>query len=496
MLRSQESEPGLAVNIVNTCDLVNFKEEISDILILSEKVMQSMHIEERSKQKDVINQARHTIKKIDKICLKLINNQNTNPNSHSDIIATAQAYYYIIKAYNYINKNGSKDMVLRNTCMKCIYILKGKELNQSAIIIIMSAYEILANTYYNINNLKAENLLLYATNLFTAYTQKRDNYLIPVSIDTIYNSRYVCTKSRYNLEYIYIKCLMMLGKLYEKNSDKSMIYKHYASERQLMVVKKYNARVNILWITNLLEIFTYLQKNDCLFRTREYLATAEFFLHRFHQQSCINDIANLSNTSNLIYYRRVKARICNYWVKYGISLLYCSKKTLLLGQYYKETNSQITTKWARELDLEPSAHLLTYGINIHNNEFYKITDRYIKTSTDARAFFYSILHCLCNAWDCYMINNLDHPVEILIEYCSEFVIQLSEITKYFTWYIDDRNEQVNWLQTKIMILKEVMSINNFITDETFQQILIELAISSSTLIDIKNTQRFDTKKYL
>lgn len=483
----------------NTESLKNFKEDIANLLILSQTAMQEMYAHGESERRSIIiDQAKEMTTRIDEMFKKLTIYKYANPNSYFDTIALARAYYYIIKGYNYINKNGSENCALTDICIKCIKLLERKELDPRAIVTAMTVYITLANTYITVDYTKVIDLLNYAVNLFLAYTEEKDDYLIPISIEIIYG--YMDNEdTRATLENFYIDCLLLLAKLHKRggvqNIHLSMIYMNYALKKQLNLMDEIHTNY-FSWISKSLKLFQYLARHSRFVEARKYLIAAELFLNKFYQKNCIS--TNPEHFLNEVKYKFGKFKICYYWIKYGIFLLRLSKERLLKGTYYKPSNLIWT---CGETSMGQSTSSLIFNINIHPKEVYIMTDKYILNSTDARQVLYTAwiisMYCLDNEWILY---NIDKNSENSIRYYLHLVSAICKIIKYFTWYIQDRNEQIEWIKKKIKILNiliDIIKILNPTTDiKIFQRIFIELATSYSILVDIMIERRSLTTKTL
>lgn len=231
-----------------------------------------------------------------------------------------------------------------------------------------------------------------------------------------------------------------------------------------------------------LRLAEYLLSCDRFVESKSHLAVATVVMSKYLDHMFAKKSAMSSDREEFFQNSSTISMVRAYWVKYGLALLFSSRKRLLNceeGEKSSEVNScklLFTVEYVRQC-MESLPFECTEK---EYEEFVYISrDSYIANLGDAKIIFVHILQLLNK------IRNNKFITEDA-EVRAEIAQYVSKAYKYFALYEHDKMNLIKLHKRRIETLEECLKTLNKEDDKVvFGIIWFELAIIYSTVIDIK-----------
>lgn len=400
-----------------------------------------------------------------------------------DNVILGIAYLLIFWIYNKILEDEESINFKRTCLIRCLELLKGKELDHTVILLAIRVLNNLGNTYLS-SDKPEDSIPIFdkAIQLYLKYTEGKEVYPIPVNVLTIFGID-ENKKSKILLEEAYILVLKRLMKanerIFQADECTLILYKLKYLNQQLMYIPLIKGYLQ--FIIELLSISEYFLSHNYFTKARNCLAAASWMLQRFYLKGCKKDVEEFLGEKVLmnIMHQNMDKILAKYWGRYGLALLRLSVERLLQS---KEENESVE---ANNLKLEPPIKFneqfneLTIFADIEDLKEYTklITDKYLTHYADAKKVFTLLIYWFDKAKVYYT------PDKYKIEYVT-IVQDVSKAYKYFAYYEEDLGKQISLHSVRISTLESVSKILNKHHYNILKQIWIELAVTYSTLLDI------------
>ncbi|CAL1684514.1 unnamed protein product [Lasius platythorax] len=409
-----------------------------------------------------------------------------------DIIVLAIAYHnlgfmYLYKEHNF---HAAKDHFVR-----CIELLKGKELDRKAILTAINALYDLHNVWKNLQ--KLENcypLLDKAMELYLNYTKEEDEYPDPIYIPAIL---YIVKErnlkvSLINLHKLILECIVRLYELEPADKHKFVIYVHNLLNKQVTkTIASIDKRVSIYWAKASFQLCSYLTYHDRFFEAKIHLAAADYMMG-IHYTLMIKDQDYSASSAMHNNYELYRVNIALTWGTYGILLLNSSKKRLLQCESDKSceannTKSESPAKFEEGL-MKP---LIFVDLEIALENI-GMPDTYVSSLDDAKIVFANVLKLFNKAKTYY-------TAEKALATYVEIIINISTAYKYYADFVGNISEQIKITKERIKVLEDAVSIV-FVRCNTFggyyhcRKLYFHLAVAYSTLLDMTFEKFYETKE--
>jgi len=409
---------------------------------------------------------------------------NSEEMNFDDVIALATSYCnmgLICKD----EKSQEKLSIGQNYLYKSLQLLKGKELDYRAVLIVMRTY--VQMYYIDVLDSQEYNEYLYkAIDLYLKYTMK-DEFIEPSAIYSIRldqedkdRSNSMITLWRFFSNTISSSYTMFYLQLQDYNFDfiKTM---HNLLMNHWTIAVKDPLNIGLRWVAATSELGQYFFYNSRFTEARNSLAAAEYMLGTI----CQNELYKLrEDKARFNYYLEDFLSTSQYnseiWGLYGSRLLQLSIKNLLYPQHsrQKKTCKADESELVSSIMSKKSAKLLLF-INLEEDIkpiIDRMTDTYVSNLRDAKVIFhYSILSLT--------LNKCDH--RRMTEECILFVkYYMSTVYKYFVFFEVDRNEQMKLYREQIEILQEVYDGNCKVPNDILRVASYELVTVYARLISM------------
>ncbi|CAL1684512.1 unnamed protein product [Lasius platythorax] len=416
---------------------------------------------------------------------------STDETGFDDDIVLAIAYHNLGHIYLYKEHNfhAAKDHFVR-----CIELLKGKELDRKAI---LTAINVLYDLHYVWKCLqKLENcypLLDKAMELYLNYTKEEDEYPDPIYIPTIFDiiEEINLKISLIVLHKLTLESIVELYLLEPADKHKFVIYVHNLLNKQVTkTIASIDKRVSMYWANASLELANYLSYHDRFVEAKIHLAAADYMMG-IHYTLMIKDQDYSASSAMHNNYELYRANIAVAWGLYGIRLLNSSKKRLQCESdkscEANNTKSESSAKFKEGLmkplifvDLEKAL------------ENIEVPNTYVSSLDDAKIVFANVLKWFNTAKTFY-------TVEKDFTTCVEITLNISTAFKYYAEFVGNISEQIKITKERIKVLEYAVSIvlPRCDTLEKYQScryLYFHIAIAYSTLLDMTSEEFYEAKE--
>ncbi|XP_076626065.1 KIF-binding protein [Colletes latitarsis] len=380
--------------------------------------------------------------------------------------------------------------------MKCLEVLKDKELDPEAVLLVVDALNQLGVIWYHWNQpTKVKTFLERAEQIYHDFTNIGGicKYYVKVPLFGIKKPKTELTPQEI-FEKLNIRTLYFLAQLYKSLNDhhKSAIYCHLTLRRQL----GHNAIAEDLdyieWVLNTATLSQYFIVNNNFPLAKHNLAAASYILELYKYILNAKVICNgysEESEAEMENFKHRSADVARCWAKYGIALLSFSKQRLLKETETEQENCHLDNKESSkpkiiedlkfdilEKKIEPIAR--------------QVTDKCLLDFDDARLTFLNVKKWLKVAQLYYTLE--DHASDHV-----SIVQDISEAYRYLAFFEEHEDRQVKMHKKRINVLENVIKeLNPRYYKKACMQIWIELGETYSHIIDIKfdRLQSLDEKQ--
>ncbi|KAM0728656.1 KIF-binding protein [Formica fusca] len=433
-------------------------------------------------------------KKISAIEVKMNNlfqNVTTSTEIEFDnIIVLAAAYCNL--GYIYIYKQENYD-VGKDHLVKCMELLKGKELHRKAILIAIEVLIELSEVWKKL--LQYENcvpLLDKAMELYINYTKEEDEYPHPIDVEIIACGKDKTENSKIFLADLHFLTLDKIEELYRvvpRDKHKFVIYVHnllteLVTKREVPTENK----ISLSWAKTSADLCTYFLFHNRFIEAKVHLVAANYMIETYFSL-VVMDEDSTEYFENRDNYSKVLAYICKLWGIYGIRLLRSSKERLL--QYKSDKSyeaNNIKSESLAKSEEELMIPLLFIDLENELKNFFTPydIDTYVSNLNEAKIVFTNILR-----W--FDSSKLYYTVERYFSNHVEIIIGISEAYKYYAYFQRSQNEQIKVVKQHIDVLKNAVSTvhSKYNTVREFLQVKkinFKLAVAYSNLLDMRSEE--------
>lgn len=465
---------------------MNVSKEFLEVLKFSKELVDVM--KRFRYHKKIVKQISSIETRLDKLYNKVIKSKNAQLD---DIFCLAQAYLYIGEEHiNLIEKEKSY-IKEQKFLTKCLELLKDKEQDRKAILIVITATMQLARVNYVVNNRERYKSTMHkAAELYLIYTKGKDNYLHPIEICSVLDIKEK-DNTRDILESMHVTILENFSTMYCANVDEATIYLCAAVNKELHLIHTKKSFIN--WAIKSLRLARQFWFRRRFTEARNYLIAADFIIQKYCREKCADPEMDAKTDSEMDAktdpeqtsqndYKFGTYTVALSWAKYGVELLRLSREKLLQNKEDNEDSeeynleSEPLTKYSEQ---QPTKLLIFAKTEMELEEFIPpITDKYFLDYKNAKAVSDSILKWFEEAMVYYT------PEKSINKYVN--IIQfISKVYKYFACYEQDILNQIKLHNIRINKLKEGIKILNPNIHPTYcKNIWIELALTYSTILDL------------
>ncbi|XP_015189110.1 PREDICTED: KIF1-binding protein homolog [Polistes dominula] len=380
--------------------------------------------------------------------------------------------------------------------MKCIDLLRGRELEPKSIVLVIAALNHLGIIWSQWSQPeKAKTFLDRAKQIYKDYTDQPNP---EEPIDLISSFDIVDTKEGLSfkqvLDKLNILTLYYLAQVYGalKNHHKSAVYCHITLRMQLEQNEITNDLDYIEWALNAATLSQCFLTNEGFTQARHHLAAAYYILEKY-EQIMKDKESEMDSEVAAAEHERFKHRsadVARCWAKYGILLLSSSINRLVKKVESEETDSndtedssQLDSKGEKdsEKDTEKSYDDLKFDSLMDDIKpiVNQITDAYLLDFDDAKPVFLNVQKWLDLAKTYYTLEN--HASDYV-----EIIRDLSSAYKYLSFFEENEDRQAKMHKRRIDILEAtVKELNPQYYKNVCRRIWIELSTTYSDILDIK-----------
>ncbi|XP_014467303.1 PREDICTED: KIF1-binding protein-like [Dinoponera quadriceps] len=406
-----------------------------------------------------------------------------------DIIILATSFTYMV----YINRPWKRlleyALINESYITQSMILIKDKELDCKAILIAMANCLEFSYIYLTLN--KPKIYLQYAYKIFDiyfAYTKGEDEF--PAPIDVLV-SLGIGNESNTIME-LHTLYLINLRQLFDLRDnykyrqidfEKIALYKHKLLKNLMKTVPLYIDHVT--WAYEVIHLAEYFMSCDHFNEFKNHLCAASVMMIRFHDEVFMKDNAEISTKNKNLQYDCFKS-ICSViemiWVRYGLVILYLSRKRL---QQKGEKNNLCEEDGSKLESITQSNNNSTELLILMDTEeafkmfTYIDSDNYITNYNDAKILFIRILE---------LLNDIkrDTFASGSVEFRAEIAQYTSRAYKYFASFEQDSIKHIKLQKRRIDVLQDFLKslYASGITDD-YIFIWFELAVVYSTVVDIK-----------
>ncbi|XP_032662921.1 uncharacterized protein LOC116840388 isoform X3 [Odontomachus brunneus] len=413
-----------------------------------------------------------------KLFHKVIHLQDTK---FEDIITLAYIYQHVSFAYLKLEQteklSAAKDFILR-----CLHLIKDKELDPKIILLTLKAYSHLSHIYYKQHKLEnAIEALDKAINFYLVFMEKQSDYDL-IDYEDIIIKPSVELNCYLKMKFLYTFILRTSVDIHTAMG--SSINESFILHFHLLLIEDFNylsiSEQYKQWIENAMIICDYLITCNRLAEAKSYINKAIFVQKTVTAKYIDSDGKKpFSETSKLYEQCSATFNLINlYQVKYGVALLRQSVKRLLRlekDEDYKVNNS--TTKNTSKSKKRASQRLLIFAPNEETQYHYEMS--YISKYCGAQKYFVNMLD---------MIYKIGLHVDFVKNenLYIQCVLYTSNIYKYMIFYEKDTFNQFLLQRRQVEILEMAENVLSYENNcELVRLLWLQLTIAYSTLIDMK-----------
>ncbi|KZC15140.1 PREDICTED: KIF1-binding protein homolog [Dufourea novaeangliae] len=369
--------------------------------------------------------------------------------------------------------------------IRCLNLLKDKELETEAVLIVLSALNQLGIIWSQWSQFtKAKAFLDRAEQIYNDYTGNDNReYRDPISMLQSFGIEEAEPNPKEVLEKIHTLTLYYLAQVYSSLEDhyKSAIYCHMTLRRQLGYYDFMKDLDYIDWALNAATLSQYFMENEGFTQARHHLAAASYVLQMF--ENTLKKKTEFEGETEAIAaewenFKHRSADVARCWAKYGILLLSLSKQRLLQNSETEHENNPVSNNDTLKLQLmeDLKFHVLEERIEPIVNQ---ISDKYLLDFTDARLVFLNAQKWLEQAKLYYTLE--DHASDHIL-----IVQDISKTYKYLSFFEEHEDRQARMHKRRIDILENIIKeLNPQYYKSACRQIWIELGETYSDILETK-----------
>jgi len=416
---------------------------------------------------------------------------NSTETKFDDIVALATSYCNISIVYkNYTSKK--KLAIAQNYLYICLELLKGKETDRKAVLIVMRAYIQMLNIFLKLHNAeKVYEFLHKGIALYLKYT-KGDQFLEPLVINSvsldIEDEEY--PNSMLSLLSLYSECLIEANKLniFEGGITDFVITIHnFLVSRCSVIAATRPIEESALWMYAMTDVAMHLLTSYYFTEVRNCFAATHCILHIYDKE-----LSKLMVKQNCLFenifdshYYTICGRLSKSWGNYGNILLDLSKHILLYGDkltkkkarkvYKSKSTAHTSGKTSEEYEEILPFTNLEEDITSYVDQ---ITDKCVSNLHDAKLVFVFTMKWF-EAAKTYFTKAQER-----ILYC-EVVYYMSRTYKHLAFFETDRNNQIKLYKRQMHLLQDIFNSGSDDPDSIaiFLDMSFELIILYAILLD-------------
>lgn len=372
--------------------------------------------------------------------------------------------------------------------MRCIELLKGKELERKAILTAIRVHLELRCVFNKLKKPEESDLLLdQALELYLKYTKEENEYPDPINIPIILGIEDE-ENFQLSLEQLHLMTVDNLVRRYHlspTNTEKFVIYIHNLLKRQIFETLKFLDIKCYYWVLASVDLTQYFILKHRFTEARHHLAAADYVMERLHKDKLI-DAKTCSQslyTSMLSKYQHARATIARYWSFYGITLL-CSSKERLCRINNKSCKIDPRLESLINSRKESENVLLFTDLEKDLKSIIsQVPDTYVSNLDEAKVVFVEVLRWLDIAKSYFTIE------EQLVQY-GKIIIDISKAYKYFAYYEQCKFKQIKIYKRQVKILENAIKKlhQHAKTNEELnicKHIHFDLGLAYSAFLDVK-----------
>lgn len=479
---------------------MNISKEFLEVLQLS------FEVKDLSKDSNSWKEKNKMIKAIEDKIYMLYDIMNVNIKTvveFDNIVVLAVVYYNLGLVYIKSKKHYKLHTALRFFEM-CLELLQKRETDCKAILISISAFNKIHLVFYKLGKDRYTSTSLNsAMKLYLAYT-KENNYPDPIHIPTIIGIKEEESNLRIILEKLHFTTLRDIATQYSvQPGDKhdfvihmySLLKEHFS---EIMAEGKQFREDCLDWILTLCDMCKYLLINNRFVEARNYIATADYVLFRFSEDS-LKTINQQNDESKLRFlylsdaYDYVRGVIARSWGTYGVLLL-----RFWLEQFLQNKGKKCemdTSDLVIETKKESANLLIFFDVKEETERITnQITDTCILNFENAKSVFMKIMKHLDEA-KAYFTVDTD------IESYAQITLEVSAAHKYLAGFEQRRDNQLKLHKRRVEYLENVCKKFNAIIDtdaefQIYKRVWYEMVTSCSTVMDLMREERYHDNKTL
>ncbi|XP_076181535.1 KIF-binding protein [Ptiloglossa arizonensis] len=383
-------------------------------------------------------------------------------------------------------------------CMKCLKILKGKELKPEAVLPVVDSLNQLGVIWFRWNQpAKAKTFLEQAEQIYNDFTKIRNTSNDPINVvSLISNIEETKNDETPNEEFkkVHTVTLCILAQVYRflKDHYKCAIYCHMTLRRQLGQNGIMQNTDYIEWALGAATLSQYFIEIDNFSQAKNHLAVASYILQKYEDVLKKKEKSNGQSEEIAAEWENFKYRsadVARCWAKYGIQLLVSSKQRLLKDDETEQENNESNNK-------EPlkSKEIEDLKFDIVEKEIEpiarQITDKYLLDFDDARLVFLNVQKWLDQAKLYYTLE--DHASDHIL-----IVQDISQAYKYLAFFEEHEDRQAKMHKKRTIILENIINkLNPQYYKSACRQIWFELGETYYTILDIKLDQQHSLNEKL
>ncbi|XP_032662777.1 uncharacterized protein LOC116840317 isoform X2 [Odontomachus brunneus] len=435
-------------------------------------------------------QAKTMIMTMDKLFNKIINSRKPKLN---DTIILAYSYQNMCHAH--VQSNEKKELhIAKDFILRCVRLIKDKEVNSKYILIALKAYNHLGYIYYKQNKTeKAISVLDKAVDLYLLYTQAIEEYGVPIDFENIIKPS-GNLDGHEKLKKVYIFILESLIDIHTEmvptNNHSLIICRH------LLLIAEFDrlpqTRNYLKWCEKVSTLCECLLKYNRFIEAQNHLTVllyvkAAYIDEKYkkikdRRQEYSLEIAKLDKESNIIKYC-----INEYMVKYLIALLrFSMQRSLRLEKITVSESDNLQSKYSTNSKKQILPKLLLFqlekGYPIPKEDILT-TIPYITDYNDAYEKFTFALRYIYN-WVSYVKSNGNLDTKKF----TQFILNVSNAYKYMAFYEQDTASQILLQDNRVNILSIAIRTISSEHLNVLKYLWLQLAITYSSLINIKFEQ--------
>lgn len=410
-----------------------------------------------------------------------------------DVLLLAKSFTYIFRIMYLLPPTQENFYEMKYYHIRRLALLKDKELNSKTILMMTSTFNDLFEVYLGLGDEKSA--LLYVNKSLTSYlTYTKGEDKFPTPVDTLpVLPGFSVLNTNIALDAICLRALSAgiilsnchASKNYELiNMEKLSIYLHKILKKNWR--SEFLSLSNTMWIFETLHLAEYFLSCDRLIECKNHLCAASTTLMRFYNENCMTTDPKISALQKDYLHSQFKSFKCIIqltWVKYGLVILYLSKKQLPQKEQHNVCKANESKVNSTVQSNQTFTESLMFTLNEKElEEFsYISVDNYVTNYNDAKLLFLAVLK---------LLSDLKTFLPTFKFAYTNIYVDIAQYTskayKYFALYEHDKNKQIKLQKRRIEILENYLkTVSGKDKQNNCSFIWFELAIIYSTLLDIK-----------